>query len=73
MSLQPDIAAEIAHCRREIAEAERLLSAGHPDIHGLCLAISDWSAELRILQEGKMPPGRNQAAGEEGSCAGIRP
>jgi hypothetical protein len=26
------------------------LLAGHPDVEGLCLALSDWSAELRILK-----------------------
>ena len=30
---------------------ERLLLSGHADIQGLCLALSDWSAELRILQK----------------------
>lgn len=44
---------EIDRCRREIAELERLLGSGHPDVEGLCLALSDWSAELRIL-EGEM-------------------
>jgi hypothetical protein len=24
--------------------------AGNPDLQGLCLALSDWSAELRILE-----------------------
>ncbi len=24
--------------------------SGHPDIAGLCLALSDWSAELRLLR-----------------------
>jgi hypothetical protein len=24
--------------------------AGNPDVAGLCLALSDWFAELRILQ-----------------------
>jgi hypothetical protein len=37
-------------CRAEIAEAQNLLRAGHPDIEGLCLMLSDWSAELRLLQ-----------------------
>jgi hypothetical protein len=37
-------------CRREIAEIESLLRAGHPDIEGLCLALADWSAELRLIQ-----------------------
>jgi hypothetical protein len=26
------------------------LRAGNLDIHGLCLALLDWSAELRILE-----------------------
>ena len=37
-------------CRREIAVIETELFAGHSDVEGLCLALSDWSAELRILQ-----------------------
>jgi hypothetical protein len=37
-------------CRREIAAAEAELLAGNPDVEGLCLALADWSAELRILQ-----------------------
>ena len=41
---------EIARCRREIAEIEASIRAGHPDVQGLCLALADWSAELRILQ-----------------------
>ncbi len=42
---------EIERCRVEIAEAQRLLRAGHPDVQGLCLALSDWSAELRMLEQ----------------------
>lgn len=42
---------EIDRCYAEIADAERLLRAGHPDVQGLCLALSDWSAELRILEQ----------------------
>jgi hypothetical protein len=37
-------------CRREIAAIEAEIRAGNPDLAGLCLALSDWSAELRILQ-----------------------
>jgi hypothetical protein len=33
----------------EIAEVEAQIRAGNPDIQGLCLALADWSAELRIL------------------------
>jgi hypothetical protein len=36
---------------REIAAIEAELLAGNPDVEGLCLALSDWSGELRILQE----------------------
>jgi hypothetical protein len=42
---------EIDRCRAEIESAKRLLRSGHPDIEGLCLALADWSAELRILEE----------------------
>lgn len=41
---------DIDRCRAEIASAEALLKNGHPDVVGLCLALSDWSAELRILE-----------------------
>ena len=38
-------------CRREMASIEAEILAGNPDLQGLCLALSDWSAELRILQD----------------------
>jgi len=41
---------EIERCEREIAVIEAELIGGHPDVAGLCLALSDWSAELRILR-----------------------
>ena len=37
-------------CRAEIAAIEAALFAGNPDVAGLCLALSDWSVELHILQ-----------------------
>ena len=40
-------------CRAEIAATEAELLAGNPDVAGLCMALSDWSAELRILQNEK--------------------
>ena len=40
----------IERCRAEIAAIEALLLAGHPDVEGLCLALSDWSGELRLLK-----------------------
>ena len=41
---------DIDRCRAEIAEIEGSLRSGHPDVTGLCLALSDWSEELRILE-----------------------
>ncbi|MCL4488863.1 MAG: hypothetical protein M1570_12130, partial [Chloroflexi bacterium] len=49
-AVAPDIERAMARCRSEIAEIERLLRSGHPDVEGLCLGLSDWSAELRILK-----------------------
>ena len=46
----PDLQREMARCRAEIAAVEALLRAGHPDVDGLCMALADWSAELRILE-----------------------
>jgi len=42
---------EIQRCEREIADAEEALRAGHRDVAGLCQALSDWSAERRILEQ----------------------
>ena len=28
---------------------ETQLRAGHPDVAGLCLALADWNAELRLI------------------------
>jgi hypothetical protein len=57
-------------CLREIAAIEDQLRAGHPDVQGLCLALADWSAELRmVLAEQKKPPEVNPAAG--GNEAGL--
>jgi len=38
-------------CRREIAELKSLILSGHPDLEGLCLALADWNAELRLVEE----------------------
>jgi hypothetical protein len=32
-------------------EVESLIMSGHADLRGLCLALSDWSAELRLIQQ----------------------
>jgi hypothetical protein len=41
---------QIERCGKEIAAIERELLAGNPNVTGLCLALSDWSAELKILE-----------------------
>lgn len=41
---------ELERCLREIADIEALTRIGHPDLQGLCLALAEWSAELRIIQ-----------------------
>jgi len=41
----------VARCHREIAEIKSLILSGHPDLQGLCLALCDWNAELRLLEK----------------------
>jgi hypothetical protein len=41
---------EIERCRREISSIEALLRSGHPEVPGLCRALKDWNAELRLLE-----------------------
>ena len=47
---QLQLAASIERCRVEIAAIQALLLAGHSDVEGLCLALSDWYGELRLLE-----------------------
>ncbi len=57
---------DIERCRREIAIIEAEILKGNPDLLGLCQALSDWWAELMILeaeQGREKPPGLNPAAG----------
>jgi hypothetical protein len=61
--LNPDI--EL--CRREIAEIEDLIGAGHPDLQGLYLALSDWCAELRLIEKETDHQTRKPAAAEAGA------
>ena len=55
-------------------EAE--LRAGNPDLRGLCLALSDWSAELRLLiadQPKKSRRGGTRRLEEMFSIEGLSP
>ena len=63
---------EVAQERREEAGMNRALPPGdrgrrspaprgHPDVEGLCLALADWSAELRLLEgHGRWPALRHR-------------
>ena len=48
-------APDIERCRRELVDIEAQIRAGASDLAGLVLALSDWSAELRILEESNEP------------------
>ena len=52
---------EVERCEREIAAAEDALRRSHGDVAGLCLALSDWSAERRILEQ-ETPQGVESSA-----------
>jgi hypothetical protein len=45
--------------------------AGNPDLHGLCLALSDWSGELRLMEEELGLRTKKPAAAETGRAEGI--
>ena len=45
--------ARCQRCRQEIAAIEAQIRGGHPDLAGLCLALADWSSELRLLRASK--------------------
>jgi hypothetical protein len=42
------------------------LLAGNPDLQGLLLALSDWSAELRILQNEQRRQAQTRRREEDG-------
>ena len=53
-------------CIREIAAIEAEIRAGNPDLPGLCLALRDWSAELRIHQDEERRQARTRRRKKEG-------
>ena len=40
----------LERCDRELAKARAALLAGDPCVEGLCLAISDWAEERRVIE-----------------------
>lgn len=63
---------EMARCSREIKRVEAQILCGHTDLNGLCLALADWSEELRLirreLDESEKAGGLNPPA----SCSYVR-
>jgi hypothetical protein len=52
---------EIERCHDEIAVIEAQLRSGHPDVLGLCAALRDWHAELRLLERETKEHGKEAA------------
>jgi hypothetical protein len=50
-------------CRQEIASIEASIRSGHPDLEGLCLALSDWCEELRLIEQETALNARNARLG----------
>jgi hypothetical protein len=64
---------QIARCRRELAAIEAEILAGNPGLIGLCLAMRDWSAELRILEneQRRRDALRRREGGNAGELQGL--
>ena len=60
----------IRRCHAEIAAVEAQIRGGHPDLQGLCLALADWSEELRILIGNRGPEQKSPPAAEAGRADG---
>ena len=55
--------ARIKRCRCEMIAIEAKPLAANPDVGGLCVALSDWSTELRLINAEKRPQEKPAAAG----------
>ena len=51
---------------------EALIRVGHPDLQGLCLALSDWHAELRLIEQEMALKAKMPAAAEAGRAEARR-
>jgi hypothetical protein len=68
---QSEPTTSIERCRREISAIEMTIRAGHPDLRGLCLALSDWWGELRMIEQ-EMGLRRTEAAAtQSGARTGL--
>jgi len=57
----------IVRCRREIAAIKVEILAGNPDLDGLCLALADWSGELRLLLKEEEESRRSETPAANGN------
>jgi hypothetical protein len=55
---------EIYRCGEEINSRSALPRVGHSDVARLCLALSDWSAERKVLEDEKRRRAQRLAAKE---------
>jgi hypothetical protein len=49
---------------------EAQIRAGHPDLQGLCLALADWSSELRLIQKESEQEAKKPASAGAGRAKG---
>ena len=56
-------------CRLEIAVIEAEIVVGNPDLAQLCVALTDWSMGLRIIQD--KPLRRTHSDGAEGNISKL--
>jgi hypothetical protein len=61
---------ERERCLQEIATIEALIRAGHPDLQGLCLGLSDWCEELRRIDQETALKAKMPATAKAGRAEG---
>ena len=54
-----------------MAAIEAQIRGGHPDLQGLCLALADWAAELRIIEREMGQKVGKPASAEAGRAKGA--
>jgi hypothetical protein len=64
---------ERERCRCEITAIEALIRSGHRDLEGLCLALSDWWAELRLIEQEMVTKAKTPATADAGRAEETEP
>jgi hypothetical protein len=65
--------ADVRRCHRELSAIEALIRSGHPDLEVLCLALSDWWAELRLIKQGMALKAKTPASADAERAEGTEP